>query len=445
MSKKKGKNNIKIQFCGMNAVEVTGSMVLVTYTADDNTQKKILLDCGLYQSSSVHDCFKINNRKFDFNINEIDSIFISHNNIDHIGLLPRLYKDGCNALIYTYNPNLEFMELMLADSAYIMERDLLSVKKKMPNATVLYGIPDVKTTMRYVRGCDKNKIYKIDDNLSVEFISAGHIVGSTQIILYIKKPSGHVTKVGFTGDIGNTLFNNPFIEEFEPINKCNILLGECTYSDGSRSCKKADREKDIKKLKSVIDSFCVEGNGSVLIPCFALQRTQTMLKLLYDIYGEDESFDIPVIIDSPLACRITEALKGAFDDDNLKILNKILSWKNLKLVSKPEESKACVADTSSKVVLSSSGMMTQGRCVHYTKSMLPRSNCCIITCGYMVEGSLGWKIKNCNEQKTISIDGKKYNNKCQVCNLKSFSSHMQYEQLLNYYKNIANNGASQFT
>lgn len=434
MGKKKN-DKVKISFCGMNATEVTGSMTLVEYG-----DKKILLDCGLYQSNSALNDYKINSRKFNFNPKDIDYIFISHVNIDHFGLIPRLYREGCKAQIITYHDNVEFFQPMLEDSAFIMEKDMLLISKKIPTAKAIYDIEDVKGCLSYIRGYDKDTIYQLDDVVSFELLGAGHIIGSTQIVLYIKKESGHIVKIGFTGDIGNTLFDNPFVDDLTPITKCNVLIGECTYNDLLRSAKKKDREKDIEKLKTTIDTICYDRNGRVLIPTFALQRTQTMLKILYDIYGEDENFDIPIIIDSPLAVRLTKLMKTVLTGKQKEILEKITSWKNVKMIIDPEESKLCVLDMTPKIILSSSGMIHSGRSVHYVKSILPRANDCIVFCGFCVEGSIGWKIKNETEQKTITIDGKAYKNKCQVVNLKSFSCHAQYEQLLSYYKNIANNG-----
>jgi metallo-beta-lactamase family protein len=429
------KDKVKVSFCGMNASEVTGSMTLIEYG-----DIKILCDAGLYQSNNVIGDFKINSRKFTFNPKEINYIFISHVNIDHFGLLPRLYNEGCTAQIITYYDSVDFIQPMLEDSAHIMDTDMIRIRKKMPNANPIYTNEDVRKVLPYIRGYDSDSIHALDNVVSFELFSAGHIIGSCQSVIYIKENSGHITKIGVTGDIGNIVFNNPFINDFKPIVKCNILIGECTYNDASRSGKKKDRDKDIEKLKATIDTICNDRNGRVLIPSFALQRTQTILKVLYDIFGEDESFDLPIIIDSPLAVKLTKIFKSTLIGEQKELIEKITSWENVKMITDSEESKACVADKSPKIILSSSGMINAGRSKHYVKDILPRSNDCIIFCGYTCEGTIGWKIKNESEQKTITIDGKPYKNKCQVVNLKSFSSHMQHDELLMYYKNVANNG-----
>jgi metallo-beta-lactamase family protein len=406
-------------------------MILVEY---ENT--KILLDCGLYQSNRLLEDYKVNSRKFNFDPKDIDYIFISHVNIDHFGLLPKIYKEGCQAEIITYYDSVDFIKPMLEDSAFIMERDMVAINKKHPNLPPVYSIEDISETLKHIRGYNIDVLYKLNDTVSFELKGAGHIIGSTQIVLYIKEASGYVHKIAYSGDIGNTLFDNPFIDKFEPINKCNVFIGETTYSDSKRIASKHDRDKDIEKLRTVIDTVCNDRHGRILIPCFALQRIQTMLKVLYDIYGNDENFNIPIVIDSPLAVKLTNVFKETLIGEQKELIDKITSWKNLKMISDAEDSKVCVLDKTPKIILASSGMVNNGRSVHYLKDMLPRSNDCIVFCGFMCEGTIGWKIKNEVKQKTITIDGKVYPNKCQVMNLKSFSSHMQYEQLLNYYKSI---------
>ena len=271
-------------------------------------------------------------------------------------------------------------------------------------------------------------------------IPAGHIFGSCQIELYVKLPSGVTKKIAYSGDLGNIIFEQPFVQDFKPISKCNMYIGECTYNNENRSSKKSQREKDIKTIENVIRQTCIENRGIVLIPTFALQRTETMLYTLWNIFKDDKNFNIPIIIDSPLAVTLLDCFQNNLGKEWLDIFNQIMSWKNIKVIRTIEESMACVEDNSPKVVCSSSGMLTQGRSIMYLKKILPKSNCCVLTCGYMSPGGVGWKIKNNPEQKTITIDNVAYKNRCDIKCLDSFSSHMQYEQLMNYYTNIANNG-----
>lgn len=426
------KDKVRVTFVGENSSSVTGSSTLIEYK-----DKKVLIECGLYQSNNEKKDYEINTKKFKFKPKDIDYVFVGHTHIDHIGLIPRLYKEGCRADIICTHKTVEFMPHLLADSAFIMERSAqnLSRKKDIPLEPI-YSKEDVDLSMRYVRGYDNEKIYTLDENISFSFINAGHIVGSAQLILYVKEDNGHVHKILYTSDLGNVQLEKPFVEPFQKETKANIVIAECTYGGIDRIITKKDRQKDIEKIKSVVEDTCLEKGGRVLIPSFSLDRTQFLLKILYDLFGENEDFDIPIVIDSPLTCKMTDVYKYVLEGEDKELIHKICKWENVKFISDANESKMCVADESPKVIISSSGMMTAGRVVHYTKSVLPDARCTILFCGFSAENSLAYKIKNGKEQKTISIDGKPYRNRCSIVDLRSFSSHMQREDMLNYYKQI---------
>lgn len=435
----KQKDKIEVKCVGMSAAQVTGSMYLV----ECPTGEKILLDCGLYQGGncSPFESYKINSKKFSFKPSELTFVALSHLNIDHIGLIPKLVNDGANCHIYMSEENIEFLRPMFEDSAKIMERDVLNFcRRYKKNYMNIYTQEDVEYALPYFRGCEKNKVIQITDNVGIEFISAGHIFGSCQIKLYIKLLNGQIRTITYSGDLGNTLFEQPFVDDFKPIEKNNMFIGECTYNDPLRSAKKSYREKDLEKIKSVIQQTCIENKGTVLIPTFALQRTEVMLYTLWQLFKDDKDFNIPVVIDSPLAVKLLDCFRENLKGKDKDIFEKMLSWKNIKIIRTIEESQDCVADEKPKIICSSSGMLTNGRSILYLKKILPRRNCSIILCGYMAEGSLGWKIKNFPERKTITIDKKAYQNRCNIYSLKTYSSHMQYEELLKYYTNIAKNG-----
>lgn len=436
MSKKKDKKII-VRCVGMSSTEVTGSGYLV----ECPTGEKILLDLGIYQSSKPYEDYKINKKKFDFKSSEINAVIVSHINADHYCLLPKAVKDGLKCPIYISEETVDFVRPMLEDSAKIMERDVQSFNRKLKKEhNPVYTLDDVENTIPLFRGCTKNEFHYISENVWFRLINAGHIFGSCQIELYIKTLSGVVKKICYSGDLGNILFEQPFVEDYEPIIKCSMYIGETTYNNPKRSVKKDQRKKDIETIKNVITQTCIENRGIVLIPTFALQRTETMLYTLWNIFKDDENFNIPIYVDSPLAVKLLDCFKNNLKGDWLAEFNRMMAWKNINVIRTVEESMACVADENPKVVCSSSGMLTQGRSILYLKKILSRRNCCVLTCGYIVEGGVGWRIKNCPTQKTITIDGKAYPNRCDIKSLTSFSSHMQYEQLMNYYTNLANNG-----
>ena len=198
---------------------------------------------------------------------------------------------------------------------------------------------------------------------------------------------------------------------------------------------KSMRKKDLEKLKSSIIQTCVEEHGRVLIPVFAQDRAQNMLTCLYDLFHEDASFNVTVLVDSPMACNMCNAYSEILQDWQLNKWKDVLSWENIHFVSDYIESREWKDSNKPLIIVASSGMMVRGRSTMWACSILPRANDRIITCGYAAEGSVAYTIKN-NTQKTITVSGKKVANKCQITVLNSFSSHMQRDSLLKNYGRV---------
>jgi metallo-beta-lactamase family protein len=432
MAKKK-ENQIKVSFVGGNAYEVTGSMTLIEFG-----NKKILLEAGLFQSNSLKEDYKFNSRKFDFKPKEIDFIFISHFHIDHIGLLPKLYKEGCMARIICVKDSSKFIYPMLKDSAFIMQRDCEMLNKKSSDVEYkpIYFEEDVNKTVEHIEEYNYGQIIQLDNEISFKFISAYHIIRSAQIELYIKQ-GNHTEKILYTGDLGNVAIKNKhYVEQFEHCKNASLVIGECTYSGRNDNITDKDRQKDIEKIKSVILETCYDKHGQVLIPSFSLDRTQSILTILYELFGNNPVFEVPVIIDSPLTCAITEIYGQVLCGEELELFKKVCGWKNVRFIKDINDSKACMNDNRPKIVISSSGMMNQGRSKSWSKVILPNPYSTILFIGYSALNTLASKIKSGNKQKTIFIDGKSFKNKCAIVDLHSFSGHMQQQDLLNYYSNI---------
>lgn len=428
---KKSKDKIRVSFVGGNAEDVTGSMTLIEFG-----EHKILIECGLYQSESLMNDYKVNNRKLPFKPSEIEYIFLGHAHADHMLLLPRLYSNGCTAKIICPRGIERLFEIMASDSAFIMERDTETIERRYNKiVNPIYTESDISATIPYFQEYDYHKKIELDDNISFQFIPSGHIVCSSQIELWIKY-NNHISKIGYTSDIGNVIIPKYYVTPFEPIQKCNLLIGESTYADRQRSVTIKDREKDLEKIHSIIDTICCDNGHKVLIPVFALDRIQNIITILYKMYGKDESFEIPVIIDSPLACKITKLYEKLLTGDDLNLYHEVMSWKNLKFVEEYDDSKYYQDSKEPMIICACSGWMSAGRSRTWAKKLLPDALSHIIFVGYSSEGSLSYKIKKGKVTKTISIDGKAYPNRCNCSDLKSFSSHMQHDQLLDYYSNV---------
>ena len=255
--------------------------------------------------------------------------------------------------------------------------------------------------------------------------------------------NGNTKKVTFSSDLGNPLLNDTkvFVDKFEPIVKSNVFIGEATYAAKNRSMTKKDLKTDLDKIKSVIQQFCMENKKTVVVPCFSLDRTPYMVWLLYSIFGQDESFDIPIVVDSPLSIRLLNVYGEILQGEAKEKFEAMMNWKNLKLSYTPEDSKSLMADGKSKCVIASSGMLNAGRSVRWIQHVLPQSDNCIMFIGFATTNTLCYKIKNSKnknwkKQKTITINGKVVKNNAQIVDLHSFSSHAQRDMLLNYYSSI---------
>lgn len=435
MAKKNDK--VEIEVIGGNCENVTGSCSKITFQ-----KHTYLFELGMIQDGkTVLDNYRANTSLLQkIKSKDIEVIMVGHMHIDHIGLIPALYKSGkCTARIIIPAKSTSILREMWLDSAFINERDAEQLSyKDEKSVQPLYTTDDVYTALQYVEEFNSHNIHNITENLSIRYTPAGHILLSQQTEVFINGGS-HTRKILFTSDLGNVSTQNSriFAENFEPVAKANIVIGECTYCDGSRKpITEKVYSKDVAKIKTVIDQYCLDTKGRVLIPVFSLDRTPYMLWIIYELFGKDENFNVPVIIDSPLAIRLLNCYSSILEGDAKVEFDEMMSWKNLKLIVTPEDSKAAIASKQSMVVLSSSGMLTAGRSVKWTQSVLPRAEDCILFCGYSGENTLSWKIKNYQEQKTITINGKPYKNKANIVDLHSFSSHQQRNDMIDYYKSI---------
>lgn len=369
---------------------------------------------------------------------KIEIIILAHNHQDHIGLVPALFATGkCNARIIVPNKSTAILKEMWQDCAYINERDAEYLTQKTEKyVEPLYTEEDVNRVMRYIEEYPSNEIVCLDDVLSMKYTPAGHIFLSQQTEVFLN--NGSHKSILFTSDLGNVITSSEhiFVEDFQSVKKANIVIGECTYSAQDRDITRKNVDTDFQKLESIVRQFCIDSKHRVLIPSFALDRTPYILWMLYSIFGGDEKFDVPILVDSPLAIRLLHHYSRLLTGEAKECFDEMMSWKNIRLVNEPEDSKAAVDSKKSAVILASSGMITAGRSVKWLKSILPNENDCILIVGYMAENSLGWKIKHGESQKTITVQGKPYRNNAQIYNLTSCSSHMQRSDLLKYYSDI---------
>ena len=432
MGKKDDKATIRV--IGGNAEAVTGSCTMIEYKGE-----VYLFECGMYQGKTVLDAYRENKRILSqIKPHKIDVVILGHCHSDHTLNIPALYSTGkCHARIIVPKGSTAILKEMWLDGAYINDRDskLLSAKaeKFVPP---LFTEADVHVALKHIEEYESHEIHKITEWLSIRYTPAGHIFLSQQTEVILKDMVNKT--VLFTSDIGNLVTQNErvFVEPFEAVKKANVVFGECTYSAKGRSTTYKDYELDVRKIKTVIQQYCVDSRHRVVMPTFSLDRLPFMMWIIYSLFKDDDTFIVPVIIDSPLAIRLLHCYSELLDGDAKQKFDEMVHWDNFEFIYHPEDSKEAVSDKRAKVVIASSGMLTAGRSVKWVQSVLPNENDCILFTGYSTEGSLAWKIKNGNSQKTITINGKPYKNKANIVSLHSFSGHMGREDMLNYYSSI---------
>lgn len=415
----------------MNADNVTGSMTLIQ---DKNLS--ILIEAGLFQSNDIVGDYKVNNRNLNFNIKKLDFIILGHVHADHSMLIPRLYAEGCKARIIVPKGTKGFYKLMGQDSAYIIERDCLSLEKKYKKSFHrMYTESDVFESMKYMEEYEMGEKIELSDRLTIRFTPSGHIVSAAQIELWVSNEVKNKTsKILYTSDLGNIRIPKYYSSKFEPVEKANIVIGECTYNDKKRDVKPVTRTKDINKMKEIIKN----SEGIVEIPIFTLDRCPNILTILYDIFGNDPEFKTEVVVDSPLAVKMLKEYCDVLDDEEGKKLYDVLSWKNVRLISESATSKSYMLTCKKAVVLTAAGMLSKGRSRLWLKKIIEDEKNTILFVGYASENTLAYAIKKAkNSRSKIKIDDVEYRNRCKIVDLKSFTSHMQYGDLIDYYSDIS--------
>lgn len=420
---------MKITFYGA-ARTVTGSCHMV-----EANGKKFLVDCGMFQGRLSEQIRNYDN--FPFNINDVDFVILTHAHIDHSGRIPKLYKQGYRGTIYATSATTDLCGIMLPDSGYIQEKEIEWVNRKRIRAgkkpnDPMYTAQDALDSLKLFKSIEYNQMVKIDDNISFNMIDAGHMLGSAIVEVYITENS--VTKkIVFSGDLGN--INMPIIKDPTQENSADYLVIESTY--GNRVHGKME-DQSSKFIDIILET--IQRGGNVIIPSFAVGRTQEMLYEINKfaaIKGLSEKLrKIPVYVDSPLAVNATKVFEENpeyYDEEALKYLYKgdnPLEFDNLHFVETADQSKSLNDDPTPKVIISASGMCEVGRIKHHLKHNLYRPESTILFVGYQAEGTLGKKILS--GEKLVKIFGEEIAVKAHIEVLDAFSGHADKDGLINW-------------
>ena len=426
---------MKITFLGA-AGNVTGSNFLI-----EAAGKKFLVDCGLYQGQAKEE--ERNYKQFAYNPAEIDFMLLTHAHIDHSGRIPKLYNEGFKNPIYATKATCDLCKIMLPDSGHIQEMEVewknrKRIREGKMELNPLYTAEDALKSLEIFKPVKYNEIVDVDENITVRFNDAGHMLGSAIIEIWVTE-DGKTEKAVFTGDIGNN--DLPLLASPTMIETADYLVMESTY--GNRVHMKNDKKAEL--FLNIVSSTIIQG-GNVVIPSFAVGRTQEIIYELNKIKDgtDDPEFinkynvlmNTPVFVDSPLAISATEIFRQnneLFDDDVKEAMERgdnPLEFEGLQFTRTADESKALNQSADPCIIISASGMCDVGRIKHHLKHNLWNPKSTILFVGYQAPGTLGRTIVN--GAKKVKIFGEEIAVNARIEYIEGYSGHADQEWLLNF-------------
>jgi len=409
---------------------VTGSKYLI-----ETSSSNVLVDCGIFQG--LKELRERNWQDPPFDVHALDAVLITHAHIDHTGYLPRLVKKGFRGPIYCSRATLDLLKILLPDSARLQEeeadyRNRHKLTKHSP-ALPLYTEEDATATLRLINPVSNSgDSIKVSSNINAEFRTAGHILGSSTVLVRCRQSGGAETRILFSGDLGR--YDQPIIHDPTPPSPCDYLLIESTYGDRGH-----DPEAPKETLARVINDAGKRG-GPILIPAFAVGRTQEILYLIRELEDEKRIPVLPVCVDSPMAAAATSvysARKEEHDEDYAAVSAKArhpLRPRSLMTCSSREESKRLNDATGARIIISASGMMTGGRVVHHAIRMVPDPDATVVFVGYQAAGTTGRRLLE--RESEVKILGQWMPVRCNVVKIGGFSAHADWQEVLRWLSDL---------
>lgn len=419
--------SIQLQFLGA-AENVTGSSYLLEVDSS-----KILIDCGLYQERE----FRCRNwEPFPIDPKGIDAVLLTHAHLDHCGLLPKLAREGFTGKIICTRPTEEIAKIVLSDSARIQEEDTDFKKKRHKRERrksryperPLYGKRDAEKVFSLFKSVGYEEQVALSSTINVTFHDAGHILGSSMVKVKVMSNKKQRT-ILFSGDVGR--WNKPIIRDPSLIKEADYILEESTYGD-----RLHEGYSDIKGKLCQIINRTVEKVGNVIIPSFAIERTQELMYYLSELLHDDCIPHLLTFVDSPMAINVTEVFKHHreyFDQEMLKLIDNNESpmrFPSLVPTRRVSESKAINRIKASCIIIAGSGMCTGGRIKHHLANNISRPESTILFIGYQARGTLGREIVNSAEK--VRIHGRIHPVKAKIVRIDGFSAHADQSELLKW-------------
>ena len=426
---------MQIKFLGAveNAGEVTGSRTLLTLP--DKT--KILVDFGMVQghAGNLEEIMKWNGRDFEFDVEDIDFLIVTHAHSDHVNLLPLLFKRGFKGKVISTAPTADFCAISFPDSAKIMENDCSFANKRRPKNKLepLYSKEEAISAAQRIQCYDFNTDIRLNDNASVELLPSGHMLGACMPKITYHKGRNKQT-ILFTGDSSAKNSSHPFIKVAGDIGSVDYIVCESTYGDRVHN----RTESPIDRLAQAALDTCVMNDRVLVLPVFSLQRSSEVLWLLREAYIKNPRlYKIPIYLDTPMGIKAQKVMDENRDywDSNWaerdKELTSLFKWEVLQYVEDYQQSQA-LNNKDPKIILASSGMCTGGRILDHLQSFLPVKKCKIVFTGYQVEHGLGRKLLS-GEQKSIAINRNQVIIRADIDSI-NLSSHADKNEITEWLK-----------
>lgn len=414
------KHIAQLTFCG-GAKNPTGSNFLF-----EAGSQRILVDCGFYQGERINE--DINRQDFPYDPKEIDILLVTHAHLDHIGRIPKLIKEGFKGKIFSTGPTKEISKAMLIDSMRVLEREA-----KRHGYHPMYAREDVTKIIRKWKTVEYNEALPIGDTIHVEFLDAGHILGSAIVVIEYNNE-----RIAFTGDLGNT--PAPILNETEIPKKVRYLVTESVYGDRNHE----DREGRREILKHIVSKTIARG-GTVMIPAFSIERTQEVLYELNHLVEQGDMDPVPVFLDSPLAIEVTKTYRKYMKTLNehvqthLRHGDDVFDFPLLRFTKSHNESLAIDDIEGPKIIIAGSGMSNGGRILRHEQKHLPDARNTLLIIGYQAVGTLGRELQD--GAKKVTIDNEEVSVKAEIASIRGYSAHKDSEGLLDFVDGVAEEGS----
>jgi metallo-beta-lactamase family protein len=451
---------ISIRFLGA-AGGVTGSQFLLTVGG-----RQVLVDCGMFQGGMEE--IARNRMGFSYEPGDLEAVLLTHAHNDHIGRLPALVRAGYRGPVVTTDATADLAEIVLTDSAHLQQYAAERWKRHHPEEAAaknaageseaaatetetemaakaaamarepgpppmrteshspLYDVEDVRRTIELVRPAGYGSVVAVTDGIEATFHDAGHILGSAIIELRVRDPDGGERTIVFSGDLGRD--DTPILRDPAPLTHADAVIVESTYGDREH----APATQAIEELTAVVNEVAAQG-GVLLIPAFAIGRTQHLVWLLDDLVRKGGIRHLPLFIDSPMACEANDVYlrhPEGYDAETLGLLqsgDSPLVYPGQACTTSVEASKAIVGSPRPFILVSASGMLTGGRILHHLKDLLPDPATTLLFIGYQGEGTLGRHLADGG--KEARIDGKTWPVRCRVKTISGLSAHADQAEL----------------